>query len=115
MQTHELMMYSLDTLLCLLREEAWKTHRGHYAIFAFGGGYKVAMGTPNLFTLLSAEAQLRQLPSFSQLRDALLHALIHSTSFDDYDVDGIAWMERELKDTLHTMWQAEYDAQETTP
>lgn len=75
--------YDDATLLALLTVWARQHHGGHYTIFAFTTGYKVALGTPNLYPGGTAYAQVSAMPPFPTLKRALVHALLSDTTFYD--------------------------------
>jgi hypothetical protein len=91
--------FEVDRLLKLLALEAQRLHDGHYAIFSFTTGFKVAFGTPQIYPINpgTAYVQLRAMPSFPTLKEALIAALVAGKDFADYfDGDGEAWFVAQL-------------------
>jgi len=77
--------FEVDRLLKLMTLEAKRSHDGHYTIFAFTTGYKVAFGTPSLYPVqASADYQLRAMPSFPTLKEAMIAALVTGKDFEAY-------------------------------
>jgi hypothetical protein len=98
--TKLLRSFEVDRLLKLVTLEAKRLHDGHYTIFAFTTGYKVAFGTPQISPFHDADAwyQLKAMPSFPTLKEALIAALVAGKDFDDYfDGDGAAVWAAELE------------------
>ena len=98
--TKLLRSFEVDRLLKLVTLEAKRLHDGHYAIFSFTTGYKVAFGTPNLYPCNGGTAyyQLRTMPGFPTLKEALIAALVVGKDFYDYfDGDGDAVFAAEME------------------
>jgi|SRR5215471_3652207 len=83
--------FEVDRLIKLVTLEAKRLHDGHYTIFAFTTGYKVAFGTPWLYPFNDGMAyeQLLEMPAFPTLKEALIAALVAGKEFSDY-FDGDA-------------------------
>ena len=97
--TKLLRSFEVDRLLKLVTLEAKRLHHGHYAIFAFTTGYKVAFGTPQIYPFHGGDAyaQLQAMQGFPTLKEALIAALVTGKDFDDYfDGDGEAWFRQQL-------------------
>ena len=91
--TKLLRSFEVDRLLKLVTVEAKRLHDGHFAVFSFTTGYKVAFGTPQLYPGNGGTAyfQLHALPGFPTLKEALIAALVTGKDFFDYfDGDGDA-------------------------
>jgi hypothetical protein len=84
-----LQQFEVDRLLTLLTIEAKKHHDGHYAIFAFTAGYKVALGTPDL-DVGTGRSQLRALRSWSTLKAAVVEALVQAQAFETIPAAAVA-------------------------
>ena len=97
--TKLLRSFEVDRLLKLVTLEAKRLHDGHYTIFSFTTGFKVAFGTPNIYPTCTGEAyaQLHHMPGFPTLKEALIAALVAGKDFDDYfDGDGAAWWVKQI-------------------
>ena len=97
--TKLLRSFEVDRLLKLVTLEAKRLHDGHYAIFAFTNGYKVAFGTPQVYPLNGGTAwyQLQEMPASPTLKDALIAALVAGKDFFDYfDGNGEARFAAEM-------------------
>jgi hypothetical protein len=81
--TRLLRAFEVDRLLKLLALEAKKQHDGHYAIFSCTTGFQVAFGTPDVDGGQGRD-QLRQLPAWKTLKEALIAALVSGHTFADY-------------------------------
>ena len=98
-QHQQLQSLPLESLLKLLTIEAKKSHDGHYTIFAFTTGYKVALGTPDMTPWGASKvyAQLAEMPAFPTLKDAVIAALVSEKTFADYfDSCPQAWWEARI-------------------
>ena len=93
------LLQSFDTehLMDLLEREAKRSHDGHYTLFSFATGFKVACGTPDIVPCgtSKAYAQLAAMPGFPTRKDAIIAALVSPKTFADY-FDGCP----------HTWWEA---------
>jgi hypothetical protein len=91
---HAELLRGFDTqnLLGLVEHAARAAHDGHYAIFSFTTGYKVAFGTPQVypFNAGTAYAQLQMMPDFPTLKDALIAALVTGKTFDAYTAQAVS-------------------------
>jgi hypothetical protein len=86
--------FEVDRLLKLLALEAKKHHDGHYAIFSFTTGYKVAFGTPAI-AVGSGREQLGRVPACVTLKEALIAALVASKTFAEYGEEAVQHQERD--------------------
>ncbi len=67
--------FPLERLMQELQDMADKLHDGHYSIFKFTTGYKVAFNTPDLFSGLGM-SQIQMLPNFKTLPQAIEFAVM---------------------------------------
>jgi hypothetical protein len=81
-----LQSFDVEHLLDLLEHEAKKSYDGHYTLFSFTTGYKVAFGTPDIVPCgtSKAYAQLAEMPGFPTRKDAIIAALVSPKTFADY-------------------------------
>lgn len=76
--------FEVDRLIKMMAMHAKKKHDGHFAIFSFTTGYKVAFGTPDLDSAQEigmGRKELLGVRSHRKLKDALVHALLSEASF----------------------------------
>jgi len=100
--TKLLRSFEVDRLLKLVTLEAKRLHGGHLTIFAFTTEWKVAFGTPQVYPLHEGTAyyQLRAMPGWPTLKEALIAALVAGKDFADYFAgDGAARFAAELERT----------------
>jgi hypothetical protein len=87
--------FEVDRLLKLLELEAQRSYDGHYTIFRFNSGFKVAFGTPDINTpgcRQQGYAQLCEMTHAPTLKDAIIEAMVTGKTFADYfDGDEVAW------------------------
>lgn len=94
---HRLLLqsFTLEQLLTLLELDAKRFHDGHYTLFRFGSGFKVAFGTPDINPpgcRQQGYVQLHEMIHSPTLKDAVLEALVSGKTFDDYFAgDEEAW------------------------
>jgi hypothetical protein len=75
-----------EHLLDLLETEAQRSHGGHYTIFHFTTGFKVAFGTPNMtaWCVSKGYVQLAAMPIYPTLKEAVIATLVSQKTFTDY-------------------------------
>jgi hypothetical protein len=97
--------FTLEQLLALLELEAKKTHDGHYTIFLFNAGFKVAFGTPDINPpgcRQQGYAQLCEMVHAPTLKEAIIEALVSGKTFDDYFYgDADAWWRARIDNDPH--------------
>ena len=82
--------FELDRLLKLTRIHALEKYDGHFSIFTFTSGFKMAFGTPSDLYL-----QLWPMPTFSDLKDAVIFTLLY-----DYQFPSVEESQKEYDDYL---------------
>jgi hypothetical protein len=70
--------FTTGELLDIFERLAEQTHDGHLTIMRFSRCWKVMPGTPDLDGG-SGRKQVRDLPEFSTLRDALIYGILKQT------------------------------------
>jgi hypothetical protein len=97
--------FDVDHLLTLLTIEAKRSHEGHFTIFAFTTGYKVAFDTPDINPpgcRQQGYAQLAEMSHAPTLKEALIAALVCGKTFADYfDGDAQAWWQASIDRDPH--------------
>ncbi len=68
--------FELDRLLKLMQIHAIEKYNGHFSIFMFTSGFKIAFGTPSNLRL-----QLWPMPTFSNLKEAVIFTLVFDYQF----------------------------------
>lgn len=79
--------FPLENLMQELQEMSNKLHDGHYSIFKFTTGYKVAFGTPELFGY-TGRFQVQLLPNFKTLNQAIEFAVMWNVNFESIYADA---------------------------
>lgn len=69
-----------DKLLESMSLYARRKYDGHFTLFSFTTGYKAAFNTPDMDSG-EGRQQVERLPSFPNLHDALVHALLSKEDF----------------------------------
>ena len=68
--------FELDRLIKLMKIRAIEKYDGHFSIFSFTSGYKIAFGTPS-----DLYVQLWPMPSFEDLKEGVIFTLLFDYEF----------------------------------
>jgi len=68
--------FELDRLLKLMKIHAIEKYDGHFSIFMFTSGFKIAFGTPS-----NLRMQLWPMPTFSDLKEGVIFTLLFDYQF----------------------------------